>query len=248
MLGLLMIGAAVSLPLSAKTIKYGNGKEQITASKQMSTIEVDIAEFTNLRVSNAITVVYTQGAPSGKAYVTAPSNVVEYVNVRNAGNTLKIGMKSNTPSIQTNNGFSITVKVSSRQLYGVDCTGASGFTADALDASKADIECSGASSIKIGSLTGNDIEFEASGASKIHIERASVAKLELDASGASSIAVDAASCRRIEADASGASSIKLAGKCDSADLEASGASTINARKLQCDNRVIDNSGASSIKI
>ncbi len=204
-----------------------------------------VTEFSQVRIGVPAAVTYTTGNSS--VSVTAPDNVMPWIEVTQQGEELSARWKKGAPNFKGN--CSITISISSQMLNSVEIGGACSFTAGVIKAEYFSLEVSGASRFESGTITAGRVSAEVSGASRITLAGVSASKCELEVSGASKANLSDINTLVLDVEASGASSAVLAGQCDKATYEASGASSINAKELSAAKSVSkDASGASSIKI
>lgn len=183
--------------------------------------------------------------PRGESYkvsVTVDDNLVEYLDVRVDGDTLRIGMK---PRVSF--GFrNVTqrAEITMPEIEGIQLSGAtqgdvSGFTGEKMLV----IDVSGASRLR-GGITAGDTRMQVSGASTVEIE-GGAADLDVEASGASSVRLDDFTAQDAWVEASGASNITV-NATGRVTGSASGALTVhyigNPESVR-----VDSSGASNVR-
>jgi len=152
--------------------------------------------------------------------VTADDNIMEYVQVSQDGQTLKIGLRTGTWLGPVTLRASVTMP----QLSDLDVSGASRGTVSGFSSTEdLAITVSGASRVT-GDIVAGNVEFDIGGASTIQLE-GYANDMIADVSGASSLKLDDFTINNADVDFSGASSgtINLNGRLD-ADL--SGASKL----------------------
>lgn len=228
--------------LTACNINVGNSIGS-DVSEDYGSETLSVTEFSQVQVGLPAAVTYSTG--SATVTVSAPDNVMPWIDVTQDGDVLIAKWKKDAPNFKVN--CSITISMSSQTLNYVDIGGACSFTADDLKAENFGVEVSGASKFEGGTVTAGKVSCEASGASKITLEGVSATKCVVEVSGASRASLSAIDTQVLNVEVSGASSASLSGKCGNASLEASGASSINAKELSASSVSKDTSGASSIK-
>jgi len=217
------------------------GGTVITGSGRASTQEFDLSGFSKVNVSSAFRVAIEQGERYGVS-VTIDDNLVEYLDVRVEGDTLRIGMK---PRLAIGFGnFTQKAEITMPQIEGIELSGAtqgdiSGFESDR----PLEIEVSGASRLR-GSIAAGETRMHVSGASTVELD-GSASDLEVDASGASSVRLDDFLTGDARVEASGASNITVSAK-GRLTGSASGASTVSYIGEPASVRV-DSSGASNVR-
>jgi len=212
----------------------------LIGSGNLETEEYAFTNFTKVEISTAFEFEIEQSS-SYNISVTADDNVMEYVQVSQDGQTLKIGLKTVTwlgpvtlrASVTMPQLSDLTVSGASRgtvsdfnstEDLNITVSGASrGTIYDLSSTEDVNIKVSGASRIT-GDITAGNVEFDISGASTIQLE-GSANDMVASVSGASRFNLDDFIVNNADVNFSGASSgtVNLNGKLD-ADL--SGASRL----------------------
>ena len=211
------IVAAVAIISTVVVLKGWPGG--LVGSGNLETEEYAFTDFTEVEISSAFEFEIKQSS-SYSINVTADDNVMEYVQVSQVGQTLKIGLGR----VIWLGPVTLKASVTMPQLSGLDVSGASrGTVSDFSSTEDVDITVSGASRVT-GDITAGNAEFDISGASTIQLE-GSANDMIASVSGASRFNLDDFTVNNADVDFSGASSgtINLDGRLD-ADL--SGASTL----------------------
>jgi len=191
----------------------------LVGSGNLETEEYAFIDFTEVEISSAFEFEIQQSS-SYSINITADDNIMEYVQVSQDGQTLKIGLRR----VIWLGPVTLRASVTMPELSNLDVSGASrGTISDFSSTEDLDIMVSGASRVT-GDITAGDVEFDISGASTIQLE-GSANDIDADVSGASSLNLDDFTVNNADVDFSGASSgtINLNGRLD-ADL--SGASRL----------------------
>lgn len=191
----------------------------LVGSGNLETEVYAFADFTEVEISSAFEFEIQQSS-SYSMNVTADDNIMEYVQVSQDGQTLKIGLRTGTWLGPVTLRASVTMP----QLSDLSVSGASrGTVSDFSSTEDVDITVSGASRVT-GDITAGNVEFDISGASTIQLE-GSANDMVADVSGASRLNLDDFTVNNADVNFSGASSgtINLDGRLD-ADL--SGASRL----------------------
>jgi hypothetical protein len=190
----------------------------VTGSQEMATWEYDFADFTRVSVSSAFTVDITR-SDSYRVSITANENLLDYLYLRQVGETLYIGLKR---AVYTNTRQEATITLP--ELLKLGLSGASrGSISGFSSSSPLELDVSGASFLTIAAVGAGDTEFDISGASRV------------DGS------LETGDC---DIDLSGASAIGLEGSGNDANIDASGASSLRLGNFPVNNVRIDLSGAS----
>lgn len=197
----------------------------------------DVAEFSEMKVSNNIEVDYTVGDEVALD-VEADDNLMEILTTEVKGGVLVIKTEKNYESSDT-----IRVVVTGPSLEKLDVSGASQVKVSGQEADRFDVSASGASEVEIVGRSGK-VTAEASGASKVNFDGFDGETLTVEVSGASS--VKGGEFVMISGELSGASQLdsKATGE---VDMELSGASQGEIAGSPKVKRK-DVSGASSLKI
>ncbi len=217
------------------------GGAVITGSGRATTQEYDFSGFSKVNVSSAFRVAINRGESFGVS-VTIDDNLVEYLDVRVEGDTLRIGMK---PRVSL--GFRNTTQkaeITMPDLEGIELSGATQGDVSGFESNKPlGVEISGASRLR-GDITAGETRMRVSGASIVEIG-GSASGLDVGASGASSVRLDGFTTQDARVDASGASNITVNAK-GRVTGSASGASTVHYIGEPESVRV-DSSGASNVR-
>ena len=213
----------------------------LIGSGNLETEEYAFTNFTEVEISTAFEFEIKQSS-SYSINVTADDNVMEYVQVSQVGQTLKIGLGTVTWFGPKTLRASVTMP----QLRGLTVSGAShGDIYDFSSTEDLDITVSGASRVN-GDITAGNVEFDISGASTIQLEGSAndmvasvsgasrlnlggftVNNADVGFSGASSGTVNLDG--RLDADLSGASRLWYIGEPVMGTINTSGASTISQK-------------------
>jgi hypothetical protein len=191
----------------------------LVGSGNLETENYTFTNFTQVEISSAFEFQITQSS-SYSINVTADDNVIDYVQVSQEGQTLKIRVGT----IRSFTRVTLKAFVSMPQLGGLTVSGASrGTVSDFSSTEDLDITVSGASRVT-GDITAGDVEFDVSGASTIQLE-GSANDIIATVSGASLFKLDDFIVNDADVNISGASTgtINLNGRLDA---NVSGASTL----------------------
>ena len=213
----------------------------LIGSGNLETKEYAFTNFTEVEISSAFEFEIKQSS-SYSINVTADDNVIDYVQVSQDGQTLKIRLGT-VPGLRL---VTLRASVTIPQLHGLTVSGASrGTVSDFSSTEDLNITVSGASRVT-GDITAGDVEFGISGASTIQLEGSAdnmiatvsgassfnlgdfiVNNADVDFSGASSGTVNLNG--RLDADLSGASRLWYIGEPTMGTIDTSGASTISKK-------------------
>ncbi|MFC2062632.1 head GIN domain-containing protein [Chloroflexota bacterium] len=172
---------------------------------EVTTKEFNFSDFTKVNIGPAFKVKITQ-ASSYNINITANSEKIEYIEVTKVGDTLNIGIESQSGPW---NFHTLEAIITMPDIYDLDLSGASNGIIQGFSFSHDfSAELSGASRLS-GDLTAGDVNFVLSGASNVELQ---------------------GSANDMLAKVSGASRVKLGGfEVDNADVSLSGASNCTVR-------------------
>jgi hypothetical protein len=214
---IIAIVAAVAVTCTVLILRGWPGG--LIGSGNLETEEYAFTNFTKVEISSAFEFEIEQSS-SYNISVTADDNVIDYVQVSQVGQTLKIRLGR----VTWLGPVTLRASVIMPHLHGLTVSGASrGTVSDFSSTEDLDITVSGASRVT-GDITAGNVEFDISGASTIQLE-GSANDIDADVSGASRFNLDDFTVNNADVNFSGASSgtINLDGRLD-ADL--SGASKL----------------------
>jgi len=238
---IIVLVAAVAVLCTLLILNLRGWPGGLIGSGNLETEEYAFTNFTKVEISTAFEFEIQQ-SNSYNISVTADDNIMDYVQVSQDGQTLKIKLGTVTWFGPKTLRASVTMP----QLRGLTVSGAShGDIYDFSSTEDVDITVSGASRVN-GDITAGNIEFDISGASTIQLE-GSADDMVADVSGASRFNLDDFTVNNADVDFSGASSgtINLDGRLDAdlsgasrlwyigeptmGDINTSGASTISKK-------------------
>lgn len=237
----LLLGAAcascVTINANAKSIKCSGRSTEKTFST---------SDFSGVTTRSSIDIMYTQGARSVK--VSAPDNVMPYIEVKVKGGTLTVEF---TDNVSITGDCRIVAYVSSPDIKEF-CTQGSG-----------DIVCKGELSLS------HDLSLLTQGSGDIDLRTLSCTSLSALTQGSGDIEVGGASCRKsaglttqgsgdievkridtpaLKAMSQGSGDISVGGRCDSADLLTQGSGDVEARGLKTVNLSVSEQGSGDIYV
>ncbi|MFC1926880.1 head GIN domain-containing protein [Chloroflexota bacterium] len=217
----------------------GSGGSVITGSGDLETQEMDYTGFTKVDVSHAFWVTVT-ASDAFFVSITLDDNMFEYLDMKQVGDTLYIGLAPNNSYRNT----TLRATVNMPQLYEAELSGASRGDVSGFSSSDSlTLEASGASSFNIDDMVAGNTKLGLSGASKAS-GSIDMADGIFDISGASTVELEG-TAQDVAMNVSGATSVRLADlPVANADIELSGAS--NARVNVSGKLDIDASGASKL--
>lgn len=234
--------------LATFAFKVNDSTETIVPSKNIVTKSLTVNSFDELKVSNAIDVKFVPATGTPKVTVKAPDNLIDRVIVKTEGSKLVVRLKKNiTITNKWGNSRGIQVTIIAPAPSEIDMSGATSFSADALNVKNLEVDLSGASTFSVGTITASKCEFDVSGASTVKVTNATVPQSDFDISGASNVKVQNLKGTSTSVDISGASNITLTGTTSMLDVEVSGASKASLANLVALKGKVEVSGTSSAK-
>lgn len=241
----------LSLPLF---FLVGCTNKDVALSGTITTKEVEIEDVSSLEVYNinlksgfssfgAKIVCLNDDTKKKRAVITASSDLIEKVSIKESGATLKISASSHerylTDSCEIylyNCVFNSINLASATQMIANDGT---------LREDKFDIDLKGASSLEINKLSLNEIDVDLSGASSFKASKIELNDASFDLSGASNVQIESLIADDIELSLAGASNFKASGSVDKIEVDASGASKVDMINVSSSKVSGHLSGASS---
>jgi len=237
---IIAVVAAVAVTFTVLILRGWPGG--LVGSGNLETEEYTFTDFTKVEIGSSFEFEIDQSS-SYSINVTADDNVIDYVQVSQVGQTLKIGLRLFHPI-----GGHVTLRasVTMPELRGLTASGAShGTISDFSSTEDLDITVSGASRVT-GDITAGNVDFGISGASTIQLE-GSANDIDANVSGASHFNLEAFAVNnadvnfsgassgtlnlngRLDANLSGASTLWYIGEPTSTDINTSGASTVSKK-------------------
>lgn len=200
-----------------------SGCEVVTGSGDIITLQMDYEDFERIEAGYAFDIEVTR-ADTYQVHLVIDEVLVEYLNVKQSGGTVYIGLKSGYNYMNQSRKAEITLPRLSR------------------------LELSGASEGVIsGFSTTDDIDFELSGASRLEIKELKTGKTDLDLSGASEV-TGSIDTNEGNFRLSGASTLELSGSAPDISVEASGASEVILKDFSAVTAEVELSGASDAEL
>jgi len=238
---IIVLVAAVAVLSTLLILSLRGWPGGLIGSGNLETEEYAFTDFTEVEISSAFEFEIKQSS-SYSINITADDNVIDYVQVSQDGQTLKIGLGT----VTWFGPVTLRASVTMPQLSGLTVSGASrGDIYDFSSTEDLDITVSGASKVT-GDITAGNVEFDISGASTIQLEGSAndmvasvsgagrfnlddftVNNADVNFSGASSGTVNLNG--RLDANLSGASRLWYIGEPTMGDINTSGASTISKK-------------------
>lgn len=224
-------------------VKSDNDERKATVRK-----EFKISDFTKVKASAGIRVVYTEGKATNVAKVATTPSAERYLKVYVKNNVL-YAKYENTGSARINGPTIVTV--SSSSLNEIDLSSAATFKcAGSISRSnELEIDASSAADVFIGSVSVSDLDIDASSSAGVNIGDANCDKVSADASSAGSIKLGKVTAKNLYVDSSSAGSSRI-GAFNGMTLKASGSSggTSTVNGITASNTVAEASSGGSVKL
>lgn len=195
--------------------------ESVAGSGELVTESYDLADFTSVDVGHAFDAAIAR-ADEYSVAVTVDDNILENVDVRLDGDTLRIDMKGNDSYRNVTMDAAITMPV----LSHLKLSGASSAMLGLFDSTEPlKVELEGASRVDCSDMTSGSAVFDLEGASKAVCREVTTGETEIALQGASSLS--------------------LTGSGGNADISAKGASTVDLGGFSVANATVKLEGAST---
>lgn len=205
----------------------------ITPSSNTASRTENIGSFSSIEASR-VKVIYTVGEATGRAEISAPENLMQYVIVRVNDGKLKVKL-DNDVELRNFNSDRITITVSGPAVEEIDAKLSATVEVNGkLDVREFSAETSTSGSIVLGDVkTRRDCTFESSTSGSVSARNVQCGdKAEFDASTSGTVSVTNLTAQTIEAEASTSGTVSInGGSANSADYEAQTSGTISAAAL-----------------
>lgn len=228
------LAVCASLLLSAcSTNGIANSNIRIEGNDGEPTVKksVKISDFNEIEASQAIKVIFVQGANTGVASVSTTPSAEKYLKVEVKDKTLKAYYANTEKDIDVKIKGPSIIRVSSPELkevdlssaanvsiegdlkvngdFELDLSSASSFNAEKISCKKLDVDLSSSASSYIAEFNGY-LDVDVSSASSMSVGKLK-GDIDAEASSAASIDIETAISSYVVAEASSAASIKLSG-------------------------------------
>lgn len=236
------------------------------AEAKVRTQEYKLSGFRSLDISWVYRVELTQSSKYS-VRVEAPEDLMDHLDIKVVGSTLKLGTKNTARSLRLNDRNNVRVYISMPSVSEIEMSGASRLTAVGQFNARKEfkLDMSGSTHAEGLYLKCDQVEIDCSGSSRFDL-RGDFDKLELDMSGASNATlngdvknaeIDMSGAAKLtqrgkigtlEIDASGSANYNLSGSLNMLEVEASGAAKINTLEASANQASIRMSGAANASI
>lgn len=243
--------------------------DKIAPSRNYTTKTFGLKGFSSIESNSIIDVEYTQSSGFTKVEVTAPENLMQYVDIRMAGGKLVIGCKKFTtrnfsgkynitakiaaPSVNefVSNGtgdFTFMNALKATDKITLESNGTGDFNGPTVICDRLKASLNGTGDIEIASVDSKLAELNLTGTGDIDIIslRADDAKIALNGTG--DFELKTLSATSVEANLSGTGDIEICGgTATNATFELTGTGDINAQKLKAANATVNNHSTGDVE-
>lgn len=205
----------------------------------------NVSSFNAIQLSNAFSVIITQGAEEGLAVSANNKDEIANIKTKVEGGILKIWYDSDKKWSRNNTKLKAYISVKTlesikasgacdvkiegtlnAQNLNIDLGGASDISGNLNVSGQLKVDLSGASDLTITGLADN-MDVDVNGASELKAYNFTVSNCSIEASGASSVQITVD--KELSAQLSGASSVRYKGTAVIKDIKTSGASSISRK-------------------
>ena len=192
----------------------------IKGSGDLTTEQRIVAEFTEVSASGAFVLEWRPGTPS--CSITVDDNLIRYIKTTVTNGKLRIRSRNNMRPTDH-----IKVVLSSRELAGVELSGACKLTADQIATRTFALDTSGACNVSL-SGTADELLASMTGASRLRAEPLRTKIVEVSTTGASNAEVFAT--EKLRARITGAGKVTYSGDPPTVERRVTGAGKIRKRE------------------
>ena len=222
----------ISLAFVVLTVFSGFAQKKVKGNGNVIKENVRISDFTELEISGAFQIELQQTGESSLT-IEAEENIMDYIEVKNSGDVLKIGFEDN---ISVNNIEILTLYINVNQLREINITGAVDLkSVNTLKFDRLLLDISGAGNLDLD-LNGNSLDCEFSGAANIDL-KGTVTNVDFDISGAGKLDGSDMNTENFDLDLSGVGAAQIY-VTNQLDVEISGMGVVsvdgNPRKVSKD--------------
>ncbi|WP_300301732.1 DUF2807 domain-containing protein [uncultured Muribaculum sp.] len=222
----------VTTSMSCAHEKYVRKK----ASENYITRAVETGTFDAISTSGSVDVIYTQTSGERSVVLYAPDNLIDDIEVKVDGGTLKVGMRSSANHVIIG-GRGMEVRVSAPAVNRLEASSSGDIKLTNGLKAVGDVEvAAGSSGDVVGGTVSSpgNIILKASSNGDIKFDAVSCAGFRANASSNGDIKIDAVSCTDFRADASSNSDVKIgAVACTDFRADASSCGDVVVGKVSC---------------
>lgn len=217
----------MSVTANAKTIK---------ASKNYVTKSVKVEQFSAITTTSSVDVKYSQ-SPVTKIEIYAPDNIIEYVDVRVSGNTLKVGYKSVSGglSIQGNNKAEVRVSAPSVNAFNTASSGDIDINTPLKIQGDVTFFTGSSGDIEAGDVTCDKLTAKTNSSGDVEVTSVKCVTLDIRTGSSGDIDIKDVAAKTVIASTNSSGDIKVSGTCDTAELTTRSSGDIAAGNLKAVN-------------
>ncbi|MBQ9399551.1 MAG: DUF2807 domain-containing protein [Bacteroidales bacterium] len=231
---LMLALVAISLLFSCKFVSVRGsepGTTVIEASGDNLTKTFDVKDFNSVEVACALDIEYVQSS-TPLFEVTGPSNLIQFLDVVQDGQNLRVKMGRDKVSLRGIKSFK--ARVSSSSLENIEIKGAGDFKCNGLDTPTLRVSVAGAGDLILDKLSTKDARIVINGAGDLSMNGVKCSSLNITVNGAGDLDVHDLACSgAVRAAIHGAGEVALSGEAGTAELSVSGVGSIDAKHLNC---------------
>lgn len=217
-------------------------------SKEYITQKVTVGAFEGIEAHSTVKVIYSQVSSYQSIEVSAPDNMMEYVEVKVKDNTLIASLQLPKMGFVIKGDYKVEVRISAPAVYHVQASSASEIILEkGLKTPNAvNLEASSAANIKSGKIICRELSAEASSSGNIIVKKGQFQNIEIEANSAGNVNLMEMRAEVVEAEASSAGNVMMEGECIKAKLTASSAGNVKAENLKAVSVQADASSAGNV--
>lgn len=222
---LFLVIAATGILLAKVTVpsRTGGSKPELLSvpageadgdGSKFSTRTYPLSDFTDLDVSNAVKVIYTQG-DSYKVQLTGRTDWLDLMEVTSKGGTLKVQAKSSRKfnnvkkKDQPDGEHNFILHLTAPCLQNIILGGVSEFKGNRLYSDRLSVRLGGVSKMEVKEIDCTSLNLHVMGVSEVDADKITCEHLDVDVQGSSKTDIDILSAKTVGFNISGASKVHL---------------------------------------
>ena len=209
---LFLVIAATGILLAKVTVPSLAGRDG--DGSKFSTRTYPLSDFTDLDVSNAVKVIYTQG-DSYKVQLTGRTDWLDRMEVPSKGGTLKVQAKSSRKfnnvkkKDQPDGEHNFILHLTAPCLQNIILGGVSEFKGNRLYSDRLSVRLGGVSKMEVKEIDCTSLNLHVMGVSEVDADKITCEHLDVDVQGSSKTDIDILSAKTVGFNISGASKVHL---------------------------------------
>ncbi len=220
---------------------------KLKASRVYVTKDTTVSPFSQLNISNSVSVSFVQDPTKNSVSIFASDNVMPYVWVSSEDGCLEISLDPEGKVYPFVDWGEISVVVYAPALNGISVAGSSLFSCTHLELS-GDFQASvaGSGDVVFGTLVANATSLNVSGSGSIEIETFNAGDVNVQVAGSGDIDLKNVDAKSISANVAGSGEVDLAGRADRAVFYVVGSGEVDAEKFRAKETQCSVSGSGSV--